>query len=146
MVYRFGKDARQIGQSCRVQMFRFYAHIAGQADEIFKTKRVFRHHQPEHIQAVGPHGLINIYPFGADGGRDAGADGFATGVGVGRVDGQRVAITQNGGVYVAELLQFGKVFFVFSGIYPPNLPFRIAGGDFFAILKNNAGVLQCGFV
>ena len=116
------------------------AKTRGRSDntaEIFKAERVFRRHQLQHIQTVGADGLVDKNPFGTDGRRNAGADGFAAGIRVGRVDGERVAVAENGGVYVAELFQFGKVIFMPAGVYAPNFSFGIAAGDVFAVLKNN---------
>ncbi len=137
VAHGLGKDARQVGQYGRVQVLRFDTHIACQTDEIFKAERVFRRHQLQHIQTVGADGLVDKNPFGTDGRRNAGADGFAAGIRVGRVDGERVAVAENGGVYVAELFQFGKVIFMPAGVYAPNFSFGIAAGDVFAVLKNN---------
>ena len=99
-----------------MQIIRLYAHVAGEADKVFKAKGVFGYHQLLHIQAIGADGLVYIYAVAADGGRNAGADGFTTGISVAGVDGQRVAVAKHARVNVAELLQFGKIGGVAAGI------------------------------
>ena len=59
---------------------------------------------------------IRVYAVAADGGRNAGADGFTTGISVAGVDGQRVAVAKHARVNVAEFLQFGKIGGVAAGI------------------------------
>ena len=126
-----------------MQIIRLYAHVAGEADKVFKAKGVFGYHQLLHIQAIGTDGLVYVYAVAADGGRNAGADGFTTGISVAGVDGQRVAVAKHARVNVAEHLLFGKIGGVAAGIQTPGRRFCGVGSDGFAILEDNIR-LVCG--